>query len=201
MMNKTLKLSLAALVAASSVAVFAATETPIAPASATADTNATTTCPRGFEVQDCPYYEQHGAHRRDVVGPRGMAPVGYALNADHFGPGPHHTAHLRPVKGHGMSKVMNTYCPRHNTLLGDCLGDELDKTFKADYDNLQSLKDQLFIKKQILKARVNDGDDASAISKYAKDVNYARKAVRDASYDLKLKLRNYVQAHFDQKAQ
>lgn len=163
-MTKTFKLSLAALLAASSFAVFALP----APGD----------CPNG-----------------NPMGPR--AHQAYALNADNFAPGPHHTAHLRPVRGHGMANVMNTYCPHHNTLLGDCLGEEFEKEFKADYDNLQNLKDQLFIKKQILKARVNDGDDASAISKYAKDVNYARKAVRDARYHLQLKLRSYVQQHFD----
>ena len=249
---KALKLSLAAILAASSFAVFAAdapapaqTTAVVPPAQTSTTTNAPAPnkvvvidgqeyyCPRGFEVNDCPRLNgerplpprHHGMaphHSRMGMGPgagmgpgvgagvgmgpgagmgpgMGMGPgAGYALNADNFGPGPHHTAHLRPHRGPGLNKVMNTYCPHHQTLLGDCLGDDFEKTFKADFDQLQALKDQVFIKNQILKARVADGDSASAITKYAQDVNNAKKAHREARYALDQKIRAYVQAHFDQ---
>lgn len=220
---KALKLSLAAILAASSFAVFAAdasapaqTTAVVPPAQTSTTTNAPAPnnvvvidgqeyyCPRGFDVNNCPRLNgerplpprHHGMpphHYRMGMGPG----VAYALNADNFGPGPHHTAHLRPHRGPGLNKVMNTYCPHHQTLLGDCLEDDFEKTFKADFDQLQSLKDQVFIKKQILKARVADGDSASSITKYAQDVNNAKKAHREARYALDQKIRAYVQAHFD----
>lgn len=229
---KALKLSLAAILAASSFAVFAAdapapaqTTAVVPPAQTSTTTNAPAPnkvvvidgqeyyCPRGFDVNDCPRLNgerplpprHHGMtphHYRMGMGPgagMGMGPgAGYALNADNFAPGPHHTAHLRPHRGPGLNKVMNTYCPHHQTLLGDCLGDDFEKNFKADFDQLQALKDQVFIKNQILKARVADGDSASAITKYAQDVNNAKKAHREARYALDQKIRAYVQAHFDQ---
>lgn len=224
---KALKLSLVAVLAASSFTVLASETTspnvaPVAPVAtnvAPAPVKAPPAqgklvvvdgqefyCPRGFEPVDCPRIDgprpQIGYHMGRGMGPNMDMPmgpaVGYALNADNFGPGPHHTAHLRPHRGPGMGKVMNTYCPHHNTLIGECLGDEFDKVLKEDFDKLQALKDQVFIKKQVLKARVNDGDSASSITKYAQDVNTAKKAVRDARYELDLKIRNLVQAHFDQ---
>ncbi|MCK0526602.1 hypothetical protein [Anaerobiospirillum sp. NML120449] len=212
-MRNVLKLTVVAAVAASSFAVFAAP----APAPAAPAETQLVTAPHPAFGNAGDYYGQGPAMGpRNGTGPRAAAGECPHLNGMPPAPGSraytgprspkhvkaahgkaHHLAHLTPHMGPGAGKALGTWCPQHNTFIAECAGEDFNKVFKADFDQLQALKDQEFIKKQILKARIADGDNAATITRYAQDVNTARRAVRDFDYQLRLKIRDYVKGHIE----
>lgn len=92
-------------------------------------------------------------------------------------------------------RMLNDWCPQHNQPLKACLGPEVEAFVAPELAKLQDLQDQLFVKDQVLKAQVNAGEDAATITKYANDVNKARRDIRNFVVDLKTKVHKMAADH------
>lgn len=92
-------------------------------------------------------------------------------------------------------RMLNDWCPQHNQPLKACLGPEVEAFVAPELAKLQDLQDQLFVKDQVLKAQVNAGEDAATITKYANDVNKARREIRNFVVDLKTKVHKMAADH------
>lgn len=92
-------------------------------------------------------------------------------------------------------RMLNDWCPQHNQPLKACLGPEVEAFVAPEFAKLQDLQDQLFVKDQVLKAQVNAGEDAATITKYANDVNKARREIRNFVVDLKTKVHKMAADH------
>lgn len=121
-----------------------------------------------------------------VNGPRPMG-------ADQPLRGPKHFT-VTEVNNH-KRRMLNDWCPQHKQPLKACLGPEVEAFVAPELAKLQDLQDQLFVKDQILKAQVNAGEDAATITKYANDVNKARRDIRNFVVDLKTKVHKMAADH------
>lgn len=92
-------------------------------------------------------------------------------------------------------RMLNDWCPQHNQPLKACLGPEVEAFVAPELAKLQDLQDQLFVKDQVLKAQVNAGEDAATVTKYANDVNKARRDIRNFVVDLKTKVHKMAADH------
>lgn len=92
-------------------------------------------------------------------------------------------------------RMLNDWCPQHNQPLKACLGPEVEAFVAPELAKLQDLQDQLFVKAQVLKAQVNAGEDAATVTKYANDVNKARRDIRNFVVDLKTKVHKMAADH------
>lgn len=210
-MSLKLGLVAAALVAATSFSAYAAPEAvpaqaqAAAPISAPAPACGNPECPHmsGQECmnyQECPRYQQNGGnyHRGMHQGMRGDMSAyhhGYGMQGQQprMGRGPAN-ANVDELNAH-TSRMLRDWCPKHNQPLAACLGPELQTTFKDDYMRLYELQDQIFIKEQVLQAQVNAGEDAATITKYAGDVNKARREYRNFVAEFKGKVHKFAAIH------
>lgn len=127
--------------------------------------------------QDCPYND--GGY----CDGRGMGP-GMGMGR---GMGP----------GMGMGPGADGFCYRHRMPLAECMGMETYEQFKADYDAIDKMKNELFVKRQVLRSMVRAGDDPDKVAAAAEDFNKTRDAIRAARYALDQKVRD----HYEKMAQ
>ncbi len=161
--------------------------------------------------QDCPRYHDGNGGYYHRGSHRGMNGDGPAYNRGVRGDGTayHHgyATQGQPRMGRGpanvnadelnahTSRMLRDWCPKHNQPLAACLGPELQESFKEDYKRLYDLQDQVFVKDKVLQAQVNAGEDAATITKYATDVNKARREYSNFVAQLKGKVHKFAAAH------
>ena len=83
------------------------------------------------------------------------------------------------------------YCARHGVPMVNCMGSEAYNQFKADFDKIDQLRDELFVQRQVLESQVNAGSQNTAAA--AEKVVQMRNELRQARYNLHQKLYDYYQ--------
>ena len=73
----------------------------------------------------------------------------------------------------------------------NCMGSEAYNQFKADFDKIDQLRDELFVQRQVLESQVNAGSQNTAAA--AEKVVQMRNELHQARYNLHQKLYDYYQ--------
>lgn len=123
-------------------------------------------------------------------GPRG--PRGYGPDHRGFGPRGHHMGYYGGGWGHHYN---HGFCTRHDMPMADCIGSEAYNQFKADFERIEKLQDQVFVQRKVLESDVNAG--ASSTAANAEKFVAVRDELRQARYELRQKLYDYYQKQGD----
>lgn len=108
----------------------------------------------------------------------------------------------RPWRGHrgamsmwGGHRYDHGYCLRHDAPMADCIGSKAYEQFKGEFDQLQQLREQTFVKKQVLDALVNTGENnAQRVEAAANDFVQARDNYRSDRAALDQKIEQFYDA-------
>lgn len=158
--------------------------------------------PRGFGPADRAYAQgprgPQGPHAQGPRGPQEQLQRGphHGLNimgGDDFSRAPQGNSYDALKYHQGL--MLQGWCPEHQMRLSGCLGKEMEAKFGNDFKQLAALEDQLFVKRQVLKAQVNAGAEPAVITKYATEVNVAKAAYRAAAAQLKSKIHTLAREH------